>query len=111
MFGGKPPPRTPAASDQVPANTIAGSVEADGGSNANVRVELYEITGKDPAEARRGDPLVVARTQRDGRYSFNLGALARAPAGQTRTWLVRAGGGRRSTCGTARPRSRTARSA
>jgi hypothetical protein len=83
-----------AASDQVPANTIAGSVEVDGaGSNVNVRVELYEVTGRDPVDAvRRGDPLVVARTARDGRYSFNLGSQARAPAGQAKTWLVRAGG-------------------
>lgn len=83
-----------AASDQVPANTIAGSVEVDGaGSSANVRVELYDLTGRDPVEAvKRGDPLVVARTARDGRYSFILGSLARAPAGQSKTWLVRAGG-------------------
>ncbi len=79
--------------DVVPANTIAGSVEVDGaGSNANIRVELYEVTGRDPAEAVRRDPLVVARTGRDGRYAFNLGTLARAPSGQTKTWLVRAGG-------------------
>jgi hypothetical protein len=90
--GNAPAPK--AAVDIVPANTVAGSVEVDGsGSNANVRVELYDVTGRDPAEmVRRGDPLVVARTARDGRYSFNLGSLARAPAGQAKTWLVRAGG-------------------
>jgi len=80
------------ARDQVPANTIVGVVERDGaGTNANLRVELYEITGRDPAEAVRGEPLVVARTQRDGSFHFNLGPLARAPAGQTRSWLLRTG--------------------
>lgn len=94
LFGGKGKEAPQAASkDQVPANTVMGTVEVDGNaSNANLRVEIYEITGRDPAEAMRGEPLVVARTQRDGTYQFNLGPLARAPQGQTRTWLVRTGG-------------------
>lgn len=96
MFGdgkGKNAPKT-ASRDQVPANTIMGTVEADGAASvANVRVELYEISGRDPVEAvTKGEPLVVARTQRDGSFHFNLGTLARAPAGQSRTWLLRTGG-------------------
>ncbi len=95
MFGdgkGKQAPKT-ASRDQVPANTIMGMVEVDGaGSAGNLRVELYEISGRDPVEAiTKGEPLVVTRTQRDGSYYFNLGTLARAPAGQTRTWMLRLG--------------------
>ncbi len=95
LFGdgkGKQASKTPSR-DAVPANTIMGTVEADGAQSvANVRVELYEITGRDPVEAvTKGEPLVVARTQRDGSYHFNLGTLARAPAGQTRTWMLRTG--------------------
>ncbi|MBL8706385.1 MAG: hypothetical protein JNM30_16150 [Rhodospirillales bacterium] len=96
MFGdgkGKQAPKTQSR-DQVPANTIMGTVESDGAQSvANVRVELYEITGRDPVEAvTKGEPLVVTRSQRDGSYYFNLGTLARAPQGQSRTWLLRTGG-------------------
>ncbi len=81
--------------DGVPAGTLAGTVEADPPlGNANVRVELYDVTGIDPDEAvRKAEPLKVARSDRGGRYSFQLGSLAQAQAGKPKTWLVRAAPG------------------
>ncbi|MGQ0677048.1 MAG: hypothetical protein ACT4N4_13305 [Rhodospirillales bacterium] len=83
------------SSDGVPAGTLMGSVEADPPlGNANVRVELYDITGIDADEAvKKAEPVKVARSDRAGRYSFQLGSLAQAPAGKPKTWLVRAAPG------------------
>ncbi len=95
LFGdGKSKQRTAVRPEQPQPGILIGTVEGDGTiSGANVRVELYEITGQEPAAVlARTQPILVARSGRDGRYTFNLGGLARAPRGQTKTWLVRAGG-------------------
>ncbi len=95
LFGdGKSKQRAAARPDRAQPGILTGTVEGDGAiSGANVKVELYEVTGQDPAVVlARTQPMMVARSGRDGRYSFNLGGLARAPQGQAKTWLVRAGG-------------------
>lgn len=86
--------RSGSSRDAVPLGMLVGTVEADTPSaSGNQRVELYEITGVDADEAvRKGNPAMVVRSARDGRFAFNLGGLARAPAGQSKAWLVRAGG-------------------
>lgn len=91
---GKQPERAQTR-DGVPAGTLVGAVEAEAPlSAANVRVELYDVTGAEPDEAvKKGDPVKVARSDRNGRFSFQLGSLAQAPAGKSKTWLVRAAQG------------------
>jgi hypothetical protein len=95
LFGSDKQPERAQARDGVPAGTLAGTVEADAPlSAANVRVELYDITGVEPDEAvKKGEPVKVARSDRGGRFSFQLGSLAQAPAGRPKTWLVRAAPG------------------
>ena len=95
LFGdGKTKQPAAARSGQAASGILTGTVEGDGAiSSANVRVELFEVTGQDPDEVvAKMQAMMVARTGRDGRYTFNLGGLARAPQGQTKSWLIRAGG-------------------
>lgn len=81
--------------DGVPQGTLMGNVEADAPlNNANVRVELYDVTGIEPDDAvKKSQPVKVARSDRGGRYSFQLGGMAQSPAGKPKTWLVRAAPG------------------
>jgi hypothetical protein len=81
--------------DAAPVGTLIGVVDDDAPlSAANVRVELYDVTGIDPDEAvKKAQPVKVARSDRAGRYSLQLGSLAQAPQGRPKTWLVRAAPG------------------
>ncbi len=88
----KPQQQRSAARDATPVGTLTGAVEADPPlSSANVRVEVYDVTGIDPDQAvAKADPVRVVRSDRNGRFTIQLGGMARTAAGQAKTWLVRA---------------------
>lgn len=92
LYGSDKASERAAPRDGAPIGTLTGTVEADPPLDAgNVRVEIYDVTGVDPDQAvAKADPVKIARSDRGGRFTLTLGSLARAPAGQSKTWLVRA---------------------